>query len=62
MPHQIGGPSKEEIIMRVRCSGCKMLDGLKIEEMRRSQIISHLEKSCCPVLKKLYAECRNGAP
>ena len=61
MPHQIGGPSKQEIIMRVRFSGCKMLEGINLEQMRRSQIIDHLEKSCCPALKKLYAECRNGS-
>lgn len=52
-----GGPTKEEIIFRIRTSGCKMLDGVKIEEMRRSQIIEILEKACCPELKKLYALC-----
>ena len=60
MPHQIGGPSKEEILLRVKSSGCKMLNGLPLERMRRSEIIQHLEKCDCPELKKLYAECRNG--
>lgn len=58
MPTVIGGPTKEEIILRVRASGCKMLDGLPLEQMRRSQIIAHLEKACCPALKNLYAQCK----
>lgn len=60
MYKMIGGPSKEEIILRVRASGCKMLEGVDLVTMRRSQIIERLEKACCPVLKKLYLECRNG--
>jgi hypothetical protein len=50
-----GGISKEELIMRVKTSGCKMLKGLKLEEMRRSEIIEHLKKSCCPELRKLIS-------
>ena len=50
---QIGSFSKEELIVRIRASGCKMLNGLKLDEMRRSQIIEHLEKCKCPELKKI---------
>ena len=55
---KIGSMTKEEIILRVKGSGCKMLEGLKLEEMRRSEILSHLRKSCCPELRKLEKENR----
>jgi hypothetical protein len=48
--------SRNEIIFRVRGSGCKMLDRLDLEEMTRQEIIRHLKKSCCKVWAKLLAE------
>lgn len=48
--------SKEEIVMRVRKSGCKMLDRLDLEVMSREQVIKHLKKSCCRVYEKLVKE------
>lgn len=54
----IGSISKEEIILRVKGSGCKMLEGLKLEEMRRSEILAVLRKSCCPELRKIEKEIR----
>ena len=45
--------SKEEIIFRVRGSGCKMLDRLDLEKMSRDEIILVLKKSCCRVYAKL---------
>lgn len=48
--------SKEEIVFRVRGSGCKMLDRLDLEVMTRKQVIAHLKKSCCGVYEKLVKE------
>lgn len=45
--------TREEIIFRVRGSGCKMLDRLDLHQMSREEIISHLKKSCCKVYEKL---------
>lgn len=45
--------SKDEIIMRVRGSGCKMLDRLDLWSMSLEEIKAHLEKSCCRVYEKL---------
>jgi hypothetical protein len=47
--------TKEEIAHVVKKSKCKMLEGFDVEGSTREQIIKHLEKSCCPVLKKLLA-------
>jgi len=51
----IGSLSKEELLVRIRASGCTMLNGLKLEEMRRSQILEHLQKCNCPELKKIIS-------
>jgi hypothetical protein len=45
--------TKEDIIACVRASKCKMMKGLPLLGMTRAQLLAHLEKSCCPVLKKL---------
>jgi hypothetical protein len=60
MPHleQIGSISKEELIMRVRASGCKMLEKLNLDTMRRSQILAHLQECKCPSLKKISLESK----
>jgi hypothetical protein len=48
--------SKDELVMRVKCYGCKMLDRLDLETMTREQVIAHLKKSCCKVYEKLVKE------
>ena len=48
--------SRDEIVMRVRAYGCKMLDRLDLEEMSRREIIAHLKKSCCKVYEKLVKD------
>lgn len=45
--------TKEEIAGVVKKSKCKMLEGFNIEGSTRLEIIKHLKKACCPVLKKL---------
>lgn len=48
--------SKNELIVRVRGSGCKMLNCLPLETMTRAQVVSHLKASCCPVYARLVKE------
>lgn len=48
--------SRDELVFRVRGAGCKMLDRLDLERMSRSDIVSHLKKSCCGVYEKLVKE------
>ena len=48
--------TKEDIIVAVRQSQCKMLFGLPLLAMSKDEIIAVLKKSCCPVLKKLTEE------
>lgn len=48
--------SKEEIVLRVRGVGCKMLDRLDLEKMSREDVVKHLKKSCCRVYEKLVKE------
>lgn len=48
--------SKEEIVLRVRRYGCKMLDRLDLEVMSREEVVTHLKKSCCRVYEKLVKE------
>jgi hypothetical protein len=48
--------SREEIIFRVKGSGCKMLNRLDLHQMSKEEIISHLKKSCCKVYEKLSAK------
>ncbi len=45
--------TKEELIHVVRKAKCKMLVGLAYHTLTKEQLISHLERSCCPVLKDL---------
>lgn len=45
--------SKDEIIFRVRGSGCKMLDRLDLEMMSKEDIVKVLKKSCCKVYERL---------
>jgi len=45
--------SRDELIMRIRGSGCKMLDRLDLWTMSIEQIKTHLEKSCCKVYEKI---------
>lgn len=60
MPHlnTIGSISKEELVMRIRASGCKMLEKLNLDTMRRSEILTHLEQCKCPTLKKISLESK----
>ena len=55
MPHRADHMSKEDIIACVRKSKCKMMKGLPLLGMTRAELVAHLEKSCCPVLKELVA-------
>lgn len=48
--------SRDEIIFRVRGSGCKMLDRLDLERMSKDEILSLLKKSCCKVYEKFCRE------
>jgi len=48
--------TRDEIIFRVRGSGCKMLDRLDLEVMKKEDIVSLLKKSCCKVYEKLCKE------
>lgn len=48
--------TRDEIIFRVRGSGCKMLDRLDLEEMKKEEIVAVLKKSCCKVYEKLCKE------
>ena len=50
--------TRDEIIFRVRGSGCKMLDRLDLEVMSKEDIIKVLKKSCCKVYEKLCKEGR----
>ena len=45
--------TKHEIADVVRKSKCKMLEQYDVEKHSKEDIIKHLEKSCCPILKKL---------
>lgn len=47
--------TKEDIIVAVRASKCKMMKGLPLLSMTRAELLAHLKKSCCPVLTKLLA-------
>ena len=55
MTHRADHMSKEDIIACVRKSKCKMMKGLPLLGMTRAELVAHLEKSCCPVLKELVA-------
>ena len=48
--------SKDELVMRVKTHGCKMLDRLDLETMSRAEVVAHLKKSCCKVYEKLVKE------
>jgi len=48
--------SKNEMIVRVRGSGCKMLNTLPLERMTREEVVAHLKTSCCPVYARLVKE------
>lgn len=48
--------SKDELVMRVKCYGCKMLDRLDLETMTREEVVHHLKKSCCKVYEKVVKE------
>lgn len=48
--------SKDELVLRVKAHGCKMLDRLDLESMTREQVVAHLKKSCCRVYEKLVKE------
>lgn len=48
--------SKDELVLRVKCYGCKMLDRLDLEGMTKEQVVAHLKKSCCRVYEKLVKE------
>lgn len=48
--------SRDELVLRVRGAGCKMLDRLDLERMSRMDIVRHLKKSCCGVYEKLVKE------
>ena len=48
--------SKDELVMRVKAYGCKMLDRLDLETMSRAEVVAHLKKSCCKVYEKLVKE------
>ena len=45
--------SKEQLIDAIHKEKCDMLMGLPLESMRKEDIVSHLENSCCEVLKRL---------
>lgn len=45
--------SKEQLIDAIHKEKCDMLMGLPLENMKKEDIMSHLEYSCCPVLQKL---------
>ena len=47
--------TKEELVEKIRKSKCKMLENYDVEKHSKEDIIKHLEKSCCPELKKLTA-------
>ena len=53
MPTLADSMTKEDIIAAVRVAKCTMMKGLPLMGMTRVQLIAHLERSCCPVLKKL---------
>jgi hypothetical protein len=44
---------KDELVYAVEMSGCKKMEGLDLDEMTKDEIVEHLHKSCCPVLKNL---------
>ena len=48
--------TKEQLIDVVEKAKCKMLNGLNLHSITKEDIVEHLEKSCCPVLKKLCKE------
>ena len=56
MPRKVETMTKEDIIHEVRKSNCKMMFGLPLLAMSKDELIAHLKKSCCPVLKKLTQE------
>jgi len=52
--------NKEELIFKVKGSGCKMLDGVELEKMNMSEICHHLKKSCCPALQDIIKQAEKS--
>lgn len=46
--------TKEQLISVIVKSKCKMLVGLDLKSMTKDEIVRHLKRSCCPVLRNLW--------
>ena len=52
--------SKEELIFRIKGTGCKMLDKIDLNRMNIDQMCDHLEASCCPALKEIIKQAEKS--
>lgn len=48
--------SRDELIFRIRGSGCKMLDIARVHTLSKAELLVLLKKSCCPVYANLVKE------
>jgi hypothetical protein len=48
--------NKEELIFKIKGSGCKMLDNIDLHLMTIEQMCDYLERSCCPALKEIIKQ------
>lgn len=48
--------TKDDIIEKVRASGCDMLTSLPLESMTRESVIAHLRDCKCPTLRTLKSQ------
>jgi len=46
--------TKEDLIIYIHNSGCKMLKNLHLLPMTKEHIIDYLHKADCPKIKKLF--------
>jgi hypothetical protein len=52
--------NKEELIFKIKGSGCKMLDSVDFDTMNMAELCMHLKKSCCPALKELIKQAEKS--
>jgi hypothetical protein len=52
--------NKEELIFKIKGTGCKMLDGVHFDSMNMEEVCRYLKKSCCPALKELIKQAEKS--
>jgi hypothetical protein len=48
--------SRDELLFRIRGSGCTMLDNPRVHDYSKQELIILLKKSCCKVYERLVKE------